>query len=222
MIDIHTHMLPGIDDGSKDINESLALLREQVKQGINEVVFTPHFYAHEVSPEQFINRRNNAWNRLQEFWDEDFPIVHFGAEVLYFNGMGKVEAVKDLCIDSTNLMLLEMPYSKWTSNMIDDMYELMDRQNIRIIMAHIERCLFYQPKEIYYDLLDRGVIMQSNVDFFVNWKTKHKAKKLFKNGMIHAIASDCHNMSTRLPNLIQCKEYYSQVEMNLKEMNVIL
>ena len=221
MIDIHTHILPGIDDGSKDIEESVALLKEEIKQGIDEVIFTPHFYAHEVSPDQFLRRRNRAWESLKPYVEDWFPKVHFGAEVLYFNGMGNIDAVKSLCIDDTNLLLLEMPYSKWTSNMIDDIYRLMTNQNIRIILAHIERCIFYQPKELFYDLLDRGVIMQSNVDYFSNWKTKHKANKLFKKGMIHVIASDCHNMKTRRPNLINCQRYFSQIENNLIERKVI-
>lgn len=221
MIDIHTHILPGIDDGSKNVEMSVAMLREQARQGIDEVVFTPHFYAHEVSPDHFLARRERAWNELKPYMEADFPEVHFGAEVLYFNGMGKVRDVKKLCIDDTDVMLLEMPYSRWTSQMVDDIYELMYGQNLRIVMAHIERCMFFQPKELYDDLLENGVVMQSNVSFFTEWKTKMKAKHLFNRGRIHVIASDCHNMTSRAPDLINCVSYFSEVENNIIERNVI-
>ena len=221
MIDIHTHILPGIDDGSKDVEMSVAMLREQARQGIDEVVFTPHFYAHEVSPDYFLRRRNRAWEELKPHMEADFPKVHFGAEVLYFNGMGKVDDVKKLCIDDTDFMLLEMPYSRWTSQMVDDIYELMYGQNLKIIMAHIERCMFFQPKELYDDLLENGVVMQSNVSFFTEWKTKAKAKHLFNRGRIHIIASDCHNMTSRAPNLTNCVSYFSDIENNIIERNVL-
>ena len=221
MIDIHTHILPGIDDGSKNVEMSVAMLREQAAQGIKEVVFTPHFYASEVSPDYFLRRRERSWQELKPFMEPGFPEVHFGAEVLYFNGMGRVEEVKKLCIDNTEYMLLEMPYSKWTSQMVNDIYDLMYKQNLKLIMAHIERCMFFQPGELYDDLLENGVVMQSNVSFFTNWKTKMKAKHLFNRGRIHIIASDCHNMTSRAPDLIKCISYFPDIENNIMERNVI-
>ena len=65
MIDFHTHILPGMDDGSKDVRESVSMLRLEGKRGIDTVCLTPHFYAEQNSPEQFLERRKRAWQKLK-------------------------------------------------------------------------------------------------------------------------------------------------------------
>ena len=66
MVDFHTHILPGIDDGSRKTEESLELLRLERKMGVDTVVLTPHFYADENCPARFLERRSRAWDRLRE------------------------------------------------------------------------------------------------------------------------------------------------------------
>ena len=66
MIDLHTHILPGIDDGSPDVATSIELLRRQRDQGVTTVVFTPHLYRDRVHPRDFLRRRNRAFDALQE------------------------------------------------------------------------------------------------------------------------------------------------------------
>ena len=61
MIDFHTHILPGMDDGSKSVEESIWLLQEEVRQGVDAVMLTPHFYAEENSPVDFLRRRYASW-----------------------------------------------------------------------------------------------------------------------------------------------------------------
>ena len=66
MIDFHTHVLPNIDDGSRSMDMSLAMLAEEYAQGVTEVVATPHFYAQDMSMEDFLERRDSALAKVKK------------------------------------------------------------------------------------------------------------------------------------------------------------
>lgn len=200
MTDFHTHILPGMDDGSKSVHESIAMLREEAGQGVGEVFLTPHYYAEENSPVEFLKRRYGAWKKLEMFLSPELPKLRLGAEVQYFEGICSVEDIRHLRIVGTDLLLLEMPFTRWTSRVVEDVFELNDRCDIQIVLAHIERYLRFQPKEVWQRLRDGGVWMQSNVSFFAGWKTRREAMDMFARGEIHLLGSDCHNMASRRPN----------------------
>ena len=86
--DIHSHILPGIDDGAKDITESAELINFMKKEGITEVIATPHFYPNEMSLGDFLEHRNNAYETLCSNLDGDIPRIYIGCEILYFKRMG--------------------------------------------------------------------------------------------------------------------------------------
>lgn len=200
MIDFHTHILPYIDDGSKSIKESVSMLREEKRQGIEAVVATPHFYANENSPADFLKKRAKAWNRLKPYLWPELPGIYLGAEVQYFEGICSIEDIRDLRIVGTDLLLVEMPFTKWSDRVIDDVLELNDREGIQVVLAHIERYMAMQPDSVWQELRSCGVQMQCNVSFFEGWKNRHKAMDMLKRGEIHFLGSDCHNMRTRCPN----------------------
>ena len=201
MIDFHTHILPCIDDGSKSLEMSLEMLRREAEQGITAVVFTPHFYAHQNSPERFLERRNHAYDKVMAVLPQGMPELHLGAEVQYFDGICEVEDLNRLCVDGGKNLLLEMPFMKWTRQMVQDALELQSRPEIQVTLAHIERYFQFAEKDMWDVLRRNGVLMQSNADFFLNWKTRHKAMKMYKAGLINLLGSDCHNLTTRAPNL---------------------
>lgn len=200
MIDFHTHILPCVDDGSQSISESVTLLREEAKQGINTVVLTPHYYANERSPAEFLRRRNKAWNQLRPYLWPELPRVLFGAEVQYFEGICAVEDIYELRIEDTKYLLLEMPFSHWPDRVVEDVIELNEDPGTTVVLAHIERYLEKQSKDVWGYLRNCGVLMQSNVSFFENWKTRQKAMSMLSKGEIHFLGSDCHNKTTRRPN----------------------
>lgn len=200
MIDFHTHILPGMDDGSKSVEESIWLLQEETRQGVDTVMLTPHYYADENSPVDFLRRRYAAWKRLSEAWCREFPKVRLGAEVQYFEGICGIEDIRHLRIVGTNFLLLEMPFCRWTDRMIGDVLELNDQWQLQIVLAHIERYMAMQSPDLWARLRAYGVLMQSNVSFFGNWKTKGKALNMLANGEIHFLGTDCHNQKTRKPN----------------------
>lgn len=206
MIDFHTHILPCMDDGSQSISESLSMLRAEARQGIQGVVLTPHFYAHENNPEDFLKRRQHIFRQLKPYLWPELPEIILGAEVQYFEGICTVEGVRDLRIEGTDYLLLEMPFSHWSNHMIEDVITLNDRRGMTVVLAHIERYMAMQPKEIWSHLRSCGVLMQSNVSFFSNWKTQHKAMSMLARREINFLGSDCHNMKLRQPNWDQLPE----------------
>ncbi len=207
MIDIHSHILPGIDDGSKSVDMSLQLLRMSARQGVQVIAATPHFYAWENSPERFLRHRQRAWEALQPHLEEGLPEIVLGAEVQYFEGITQVEHLERLQLEGRRLLLLEMPFGqRWDQRMLDDIIELNSRRNTQVLLAHIERYMEYQKKDIWGLLRERGVLMQCNATFFTERKTRRKALKMMKNGEIHMLGSDCHNIEKRPPECAAAAE----------------
>lgn len=201
MYDFHSHILPGIDDGSRNVDESLAMLREMSQQGITHLALTPHFYPDRANPIQFLKKRQLSWQRLAPKLERDMPKIKLGAEVYYFEGLYLSDDILSLCLEDTSLLLLEMPFSKWSTRMVNHIIELNGRQNLQILLAHFERYLPYQSKSTWDTLLQNGILIQSNADFFLDRFTRRTAMKMLKNGNIHVLGSDCHNMVKRKPNL---------------------
>lgn len=200
MVDFHTHILPKMDDGSKDVEMSLRLLQLEKEQGVDTIVLTPHFYADENSPEVFLKRRWHAWERLRDALNEDAPRLVLGAEVQFFESMDRVESLHQLCIGGTDVMLLEMPFFKWDERVIHTVLDLQDSGQVRLVLAHIDRYLKMQPSRVWDQFREAGILMQVNADFFDGWFQKRKAMSMLKNGMIQLVGTDCHNLSSRKPD----------------------
>lgn len=201
VIDFHTHILPGMDDGSKSVEESLSMLREESKQGVDLVVMTPHFYAAQNDVPTFLSRRAQAWDRLKDHLTQNMPQIRLGAEVQYFEGICHVESISDLRMEGSSLLLLEMPFTGWSERMIRDVLELNEQQDQQVVLAHIDRYLKFQNRDVWERLYAEHVLMQVNSSFFLKWETRLKAKSMLRHGEIHMVGSDCHNMKTRVPNL---------------------
>lgn len=201
MFDFHSHILPGIDDGSRNVNESIKLLRESARQGVTAMAATSHFYANENSPEEFLVRREAAWKRLEPHLDAGLPDIWLGAEVHYFEGMARSEDVSLLRLEGSSLLLVEMPLSRWTTRMVDALLDLNSRQDTTVLLAHIERYLSMQDAKTWNLLRSEGIKMQVNASFFWNRRTRRKALGMLKKREIHALGSDCHNMENRPPRL---------------------
>lgn len=204
VVDFHSHILPGIDDGSKSLDETLSMLRMEAEQGIAHVVATPHFYAQHDSPERFLRRRREAELKLREALDEhlEFPRVIMGAEVYYFRGIGNSEAVLELTIEKNSSILIEMPQVEWTEHMYHDLELIQTRLGLTPIIAHIDRYVKpLQARKVLNRLAELPVLVQANAEFFLNKATANMALRMLKKDQIHLLGSDCHNLTDRKPNL---------------------
>ena len=203
MIDFHSHILPGIDDGSQSVVESLAMLAELKKQKVDTVVASPHYYVNERPPLRFLEKRAAAWEALREALPGDSPRVLLGAEVLYFSGLSRLDELPELCIENTDILLLEMPFRPWTEYMLREVEDLVYRRELTVLLAHIERYLRYMKRDTLDRLLDSGMLVQANADFFLTFLTRRKALRMLDEGSIHVLGSDCHNTTTRAPRLTE-------------------
>ena len=201
MIDFHSHILPGIDDGSKSTKMSLEMLSALRAQGADTIAATPHFYATQRSTESFLNRRAQAAGKLREGLPADAPRILLGAEVLYFPGVGRMEKLEELCLEGTRLLLLEMPFTTWSEYMVREVNELARSGRVTLMLAHMERYYFRQDPSVWDALLDNGVYLQSNAEFFLSFRTRRRALQLLRDGYIHVLGTDCHNMGARAPRL---------------------
>lgn len=186
MIDFHTHILPDMDDGSRSVSESISMLRLEGRQGVHAVVATPHFYAEENTPESFLKKRERAWQQLQPYLWPELPSVIPGAEVQYFEGICRVEAIGKLKISGTDLLLLEMPFRKWSDRVLEDVLQLGSDPDTTVILAHIDRYLSQQPKGIWDWLVKNGILLQANVSVFESWRTGGRAARMLEKGQLHA------------------------------------
>lgn len=205
MIDFHSHVLPVMDDGSDSIMKSLEMLRESYQQGVDAIVATSHYYADEEYPRDFLNRRKKSFDALQEAIassSEVFPRVIPGAEVLYFPGLSDAEDIANLKIAGSNTILIEPPMTHWRDAMLDDIASLQLTHHCLPVIAHVDRFMKYLGDESLIDrVLGRGMLVQVNADYFLNPRTQRAAFQNLRNGKIHLIGSDCHNLSDRAPNL---------------------
>lgn len=209
LVDFHSHVLPGIDDGAKDAAMSAAMLTEMAAQGVKKVVATPHFYADTEAPDQFIKRRNKAVNELKNVMTDGMPDVYVGAEVAYFSGIGRCKELRDLTIMGTDLVLIEMPFDRWSQQVIDDLLLIKTAQGLQPIVAHIERYID-QRSGTFYDLAERGVLLQSNASHFLTFGTRGRALSLLEHNLIHLLGSDAHNTDSRRPNLGDAVKYITK------------
>lgn len=205
-IDVHTHALPGFDDGSRSSAESLSMLRELRCMGAQGVILTPHFYARRDEPAEFlVFRDRTAEHLLKRIVDAEegktaIPCLYLGAEVEYFNAMSICPELERMCVGGTRYMLCEMPFYRWTSAMIDELRVIKKKRGITPIIAHIERHFSFFKPAMLDEMIGEGFIIQSNAEAFIGFG-RGKVLKLLSEGKIHLLGSDCHNMEKRAPNM---------------------
>lgn len=204
MLDFHSHILPGIDDGSKNLEMSLAMLRESSAQGIRGIALTPHFYADSDDPDEFFRRREAAADSLFQAAqsEPDCPELLLGAEVHYYRGMGQSDILEQFCIGDSNLVLVEMPFRPWSRQELRDLEDIRNRLGLQVLIAHVERYLHLaRPEDIDALKTRAGALIQANAEFFLQLRTRRKALRMLERGEIHLLGSDCHDMDSRAPDL---------------------
>ena len=212
MTDLHTHILPGIDDGAATVEESLAMLELQRSQGVDTVVLTPHFYSDREDIDCFLLRRGRAMAQLERAiavrteQQPSLPRLLLGAEVAWRSDLIEMERLDELCIVGTRNLLLELPFTLWNAKMIDRLYDMIGSTGITPIIAHLERYLPIQPKPLVQEVLRLGVPVQVSADILLRPLMRREAIKLLKNGQAHLVATDCHDCTQRAPVLAAAME----------------
>jgi protein-tyrosine phosphatase len=192
MIDLHCHILPGVDDGSLDLADSLAMARQAVNDRIERVCATPHIrHDHDVGIEQIAGRIEDLNRALR---DEGLPVeVLQGGEV----AETAVEALSEeelsrVALGAGRWILLEPAPGPLSDTLIARVGHLAERGH-RALIAHPERHLSADMYERIAALIAEGALVQATADFFLRERFAGGMRMLAEQGLVHVLSSDAHS-----------------------------
>ena len=189
VIDLHAHILPGMDHGSRDLAEAIAQWQMLSDIGVSCVVATPHFYAqNEPSVDEFVARRDAAARALLGAVSGDMRLL-CGAEVLLFRGLDRMAGLDRLCIEGTNAILLEMPLGGFDRAEAETV-ERIAALGLRPVIAHVDR---YLPDTLALLSENDSLSFQVNASAFLGLSRRAALfRRMAADGAIAAIGSDLH------------------------------
>ena len=199
-IDIHSHILPYVDDGAKSIEESIELLKQEKEQGVDAVICTPHFYPRFSSLDEHLQSTTESFKLLKEAARGlNLPELFLGHEVQSYPNISRSSSLEVCALSNSYYLLLELPFlDAIPKETIDDISRLSENLGFRIILAHIER---YSSDKNYKKLINfvkRGIVLaQVNADSFFLPKLKKPVEKLLKANLVSFVASDAHSPTER-------------------------
>ena len=210
-IDIHCHIMPGVDDGSPDMATSLEMLRIADKNGITHLILTPHHKPmhHNVSPEHNVVYRK----KLQEAAKEaGIKAKLFSGNEIYYSDETMEELMEgEICsLAGSDYVLVEFhPTNPYKA--IQNAVSRVQAAGYIPIIAHVERYsdIVSHPSRVK-DLIEMGSFIQVNASSIMGkygFGISHFTKKLLKEELVHFVASDAHDTGRRAPNLLDCRNY---------------
>ena len=202
LIELHSHLLPQLDDGSDSVETSLAMLRREMEQGVGTVCATPHYYAKHNSIANFCEQRAAALEKLLIAAPDELPRIIPAAEVAFFSGIGEYPSVERHCIQGTRTLMLEMPFTEWNDFQIGEVLTLVLDRGFHVVLVHPERFCFSESNMDWLEkLAELPIGLQVNAGSLIRWSTRKLALELLKLAPYPLLGSDCHNLRRRPPNL---------------------
>lgn len=209
MYDIHCHILWGIDDGAKDIDDSIEMCKSSSERGIKRIIATPHFIEgeSEVEPSALMSQ---VYLLNQEIKSQKIDIeILPGMEIFITpNIIELYEKGKIITLNCKNYMLLELPLHGPLPNFLEDVIFHLQIKGIKPVIAHPERCRAIMKRpDIIYNLIERGCIIQINsgsLKGLYGMGPRKTAMKLLKHSMVHVIASDRHSSRRKALQFDKC------------------
>ena len=212
MVDIHTHILPGVDDGAFDMYDTLKMATIAVAHGVTTMVATPHCNI----PGSYQNYYCDEYVELfraveQALVEEEIPLtLYAGMEVFVTPDLP--ELLKDgkiLTINGGHYILLEFSFEE-DGDYFDDMLEKISAMGLRPVIAHAERyrCVQRNP-QIAYEWCKKGYVIQCNKGSFTGrfgTRCANAAYKLLSHNLVSVIASDAHGSKNRTPYMMDAYE----------------
>lgn len=218
MIDLHCHLLPGIDDGAETMEQSLELARLAVQDGITHCVVTPH-----IHPGRWNNSRDTILEQVEQFRvamrEQEIPLqIGFAAEVritdLIFEQLENDHLPFLGSHDGKNLLLLEFPHNQLIPG-AGKLIQWLKESHIQPVIAHPERNreVMRNPKSMRF-LFDAGCYIQVTAGSLVGKfgeAAQRVAEQLLKEDKITVVASDAHNSKNRPPILSEARQRISEL-----------
>ncbi len=200
-MDIHSHILPCVDDGAKDIDESIEMIRAAIGDGIEAIVATSHVLnnLNREIDELYRNRFDQLSKRLQK---ENLPIqIFLGSEIMFQFGLKAVKDLKIATLDGNDkYFLIEVPMRSFPDQFEDAMFK-MRAAGLTSILAHPERnAVLGNDEELVYRLANQGLLFQINASSLsprTRSRIREAAWNMITKGLVHFIATDAHDLSSR-------------------------
>ena len=197
MIDIHTHVIPNVDDGSHSLEESLAMIKHEIDIGVDTIYCTPHHIYHRY--EKSVEEIKESFRLLKEAVEkENLPVkLYLGQEICYTHREDTISMLKEgklLTLNNTNQVLLEFSFTREPEDLMDVIYNF-SISGYQVIVAHVERYEWMTYDKVLA-LRNEGAKIQINSDSVLgrtSWKEKRFVKKLLKKDLVDYVASDTHS-----------------------------
>lgn len=216
-VDMHSHLIPGIDDGSKTLEESLELIKRLKDYGLRKLITTPHVMSeyYKNSPETILP----GLQKLREALKEENIDIEIEAAAEYFIDemlMEKIHNKEKILTIGGNLVLVETGFMA-RPLMLKEIFFDMEMNGYKPVLAHPERYQYLiQDKELLHDLLDRDIYFQINLlslTGFYSKPIKNFAETLIDEGKIRFFGTDCHN--TRYLDMLETlprSKYFDKIQ----------
>ena len=205
MTDLHSHILPGMDDGAPDLDTALQLLEMEAVQGVRSIALTSHYNGDAGAIDAFLARRAAAFDLLRSGLGElegKFRLKQ-GCEVRYSPKLMH-EPVYRLCLEGTDVLLLELS-TEQNPHYLPELLDFLRSDGIIPLIAHVERYRYvYEDPRILAQWIDMGAYAQVNgAALLRGGEQSAMAMKYIKWNLVHAIATDTHSPEKRPPILRQ-------------------
>lgn len=212
MIDIHAHVLPGLDDGSKDMYDTMAMLTMAAESGITDMIATPHCNIQGTFDNYYNNRYIQTFREVEKAIQEmELPIrLYPGAEVFVtVDLLDLIARGKVLTLNGGHYMLLEFDFYE-SLDFANDMLEKISQMGIRPVIAHPERYFFVQKRpRTVYEWYEKGYVLQCNKGSFTGRFGERcgvLAYEMLEHNLVSVIASDAHSSTRRTPVMLDTYE----------------
>lgn len=207
-VDIHTHILPGVDDGARDVSQALALLKRAEAQGTGALILTPHYRGR--YQDNVREKLTAVFESFRQTAKAECPNIelYLGSEVGYALDVSEqIAGGQVLTLNGTRYVLLEFQNTNFRSRILDGVLEVLNFGYIPII-AHVERYeAFRKFPELAEEVADLGALLQINADSVLGkggFGIKRYCHKLLKAHLVHFVATDAHDQKLRQPELRSC------------------
>lgn len=210
-VDLHSHILPGMDDGAENTDVSLTLLRKEAADGVRKIVLSPHYNPINENVEDFLQRRSDSYKSLIQAVSSSelngFFDLRTAAEIRYNPSLLELDGLERLCIAGTKVLLIEFSTQHFPEFVQDVFYRLQTKGFIPL-MAHVERFPWLRKEpEILYNLVCDGSYAQINTDSIIKSNDSLAfIRKMMKCELIHCIGTDTHNMEKRPPHMKEAEK----------------
>ena len=197
MIDIHTHIIPCVDDGSPSMEESIKMIKHEIDIGVDTIICTPHhiYGKYEKSVEEIKEQYNLL---VREVEKEKLPVtLLLGQEICYTHREDQIRMLKEgklLTLNNTNKVLLEFSFTREPEDLLEVIYNF-SVNGYQVIVAHVERYEWMTYQKIL-SLKNEGALIQINSNSYLGlttWKEKRFTRKLIKHNLVDYVASDTHS-----------------------------